>query len=77
MYIDGNLAGQAEFPVTVPLALGLCGGFQVGRNGGSPVIDGYALPFAFTGTIYSVTVDVSGDLIADHEGEAKMILARQ
>ncbi len=77
LYVDGKSVGEADFPVTVPLALGLAGGFQVGRNGGSPVTDGYAAPFPFTGKIYSITVDVSGDLIADHEAEAKIILARQ
>ena len=77
LYVDGNQVGEADFPVTVPLALGLAGGFQVGRNGSSPVIDGYAAPFAFTGKINSVTVDVSGELMANPEAEAKMILARQ
>jgi hypothetical protein len=35
----------------------------------------------FTGRIYGVTVDVSGDLITDHiedhEAEARMAMARQ
>ena len=31
----------------------------------------------FTGKIHGVTVDVSGDLIKDHEAEAKMAMARQ
>ena len=77
LYIDGKLVGEADFPVTVPLMFGLAGNFQVGKNGSSPVTNDYQPPFEFTGTIYSVTVDVSGDLIADHEAETKMILARQ
>ena len=77
LYIDGTLVGQSDFPVTVPLAFGISGGFQVGKNGGSPVTSDYEPPFAFTGKIYDVTVDVSGDLIQDREADAKMILARQ
>jgi arylsulfatase len=77
LYIDGKLAGQAEFPVTIPLILGLSGGYQVGRNAGSPVTSDYQPPFAFTGTIYDVTVDVSGELIQDKDAEARMLLARQ
>ncbi len=60
LFVDGELVGQADFPVTVPLALGLGSGFAVGRNPGSSVSVMYASPFPFTGTITKVTVDVSG-----------------
>lgn len=36
----------------------------------------YQPPFEFTGRIYSVTVDVSGQLIEDKEAEVQMLLAR-
>ncbi len=41
------------------------------------VTDEYASPFKFTGTIHSVTVDVSGKLIEDTEAELRMHMARQ
>ena len=44
---------------------------------GSPVIPEYSSPFRFTGTLRGVTVDVSGDLIADSESEMRMAMARQ
>ena len=65
LFVDGELVGQADFPVTVPLALGLGSGFAVGRNPGSSVSVMYASPFPFTGTITKVTVDVSGK--PDHD----------
>jgi hypothetical protein len=34
-------------------------------------------PFAFTGTIDHVTIDVSGELIKDDEAELRSHLARQ
>jgi hypothetical protein len=37
----------------------------------------YESPFHFTGTLHSVTVDVSGDLIVDTESEMRMALSRQ
>jgi arylsulfatase len=37
----------------------------------------YRSPFTFTGKIYSVTVDVSGDLIKDDEAELRLVMARQ
>jgi len=37
----------------------------------------YRPPFTFTGTIHSVTVDVSGELIRDEEAEVRRIMAQQ
>ena len=67
LYIDGKLVGQVDVPLTMPLSLGLGGGFVCGADTGSPVWDKYESPFKFTGTLYSATVDVSGDLIKDDE----------
>jgi hypothetical protein len=33
--------------------------------------------FKFTGTLYGVTVDLSGELIKDTEAEMRMAMARQ
>jgi len=77
LYIDGKLVGQADIPVTNPIMLGLASGVAVGADPGSPVTDKYDAPFAFTGTLYNVTIDVSGDLIVDTEAEMRAIMARQ
>jgi len=77
LYIDGKLVGQTEFPHTTPLSLGLTGGIVVGADPGAPVAPFYVAPFEFTGTVHSVTFDVSGDVIEDKEAEMRMILARQ
>jgi hypothetical protein len=77
LYIDGKLVGQSDFPVTTPLSLGLTGGITVGADPGAPVAPFYASPFEFSGTIYSVTFDVSGDVIQDDEAEMRRIMARQ
>ncbi len=77
LYIDGKLVGQADFPVTTPLSLGLTGGLTVGADPGAPVAPFYDSPFEFTGTVHSVTFDVSGDVIKDEEAEMRAILARQ
>ena len=44
---------------------------------GSPVTPEYEGPFTFTGTLHSVTLDVSGELIEDPESELRVHLARQ
>jgi arylsulfatase len=56
----------------------LASGVAIGVDAGSPVtIDRYDSPFAYTGKLYSVTIDVSGDLIVDSEAEMRAIMARQ
>jgi arylsulfatase A-like enzyme len=78
LYFDGKLVGQAEFPFTTPLMFGVAGGaLECGMDSGSPVTPAYKPPFEFTGTIDTVTVDVSGELIQDSEAEMRMIMARQ
>jgi arylsulfatase len=77
LYIDGTLAGQADIPTTNPLAIGLLSAFVCGADIGATVTPDYKSPFAFTGTIHKVTVDVSGELIKDDEATVRMLLARQ
>jgi len=77
LYIDGNLVGQGDIPETMPLSLGLGGGIVCGADTGSTVAPDYKSPFKFTGTLYSVCVDVSGELIQDAETEMRILMARQ
>lgn len=76
LYIDGRLVGQSDMPVTTPIAVNP-GGMACGANPGSAVTPDYQAPFHFTGTLHSVTVDLSGDLIVDTESEMRMDMARQ
>ena len=76
LYVDDTLVGNAEAPVTVPFALNP-GVLTCGANPGSPVTPDYPSPFKFTGTIHSVTIDVSGELIQDPEAELRVHMARQ
>lgn len=76
LYIDRTLVGNVEAPVTTPILLNP-GALACGANPGSAVTDAYAAPFPFTGTLHSVTIDVSGDLITDPESEMRMHMARQ
>lgn len=63
---------------TIPFFAGLSERLQVGRQDGSTTSDDYAAPFAFTGTLKRVIVDVTGqDLIRDLVQETEIGLARQ
>ena len=76
LYVDGALVGNAEAAITTPFMFNP-GALTCGANPGSPVTPDYEGPFAFTGTLHSVTLDVSGDLIQDPEAELRFHLARQ
>jgi arylsulfatase A-like enzyme len=76
LYVDGKLVGQAEAPVTTPVIFNP-GALTCGANPGSPITDEYQGAFPFTGTLRSVTVDLSGDLIKDDEAEMRLHMARQ
>ena len=77
LYIDGKLVGQGDIAQTMPMIIGLTSGLTCGIHQGAPVTPKFKPPFAFTGTIRTVTVDVSGDLARDREAEMRMALARQ
>ena len=59
--------------------LGIAGGaVACGVDGPSPVVPhDYASPNAFTGTINTVTIDVSGELIEDDEATMRRLMAHQ
>jgi arylsulfatase len=77
LYIDGALTGAVDVPLTMPLSMGLGAGFTCGADAGSPVTDRYRPPFAFDGTLHSVTIDVSGEVIEDGEARLRAVMARQ
>jgi len=76
LYIDSQLVGETEAPFTMPLILNP-GALTCGADPGSSVVESYKAPFRFTGTLTSVTVDLSGELIVDSEAEFRMHMARQ
>jgi arylsulfatase len=81
LFVDGKPVGGGDLPVTIPLTLGLSAGVCVGSDSGSPVMLDYSPPFAFTGTVKKVLVDVSGQPLEDEEAAIqaylKMAMARQ
>ncbi len=76
LYVDGSLVGENEFDMTVPIIFGI-EGLSCGYDFGEPVTSAYSSPFAFTGEIHRVIVDLSGELIHDEEAEARVLMARQ
>ena len=76
LYIDGELVGDRDVAYTTPFAFNP-GALTCGADPGSAVTDDYKAPNRFTGTLHTVTVDLSGELITDPEAELKLHMARQ
>ena len=76
LYIDGNLTGDMDVAYTTPFAFNPSA-LTCGADPGSAVTDDYKAPNRFTGTLHTVTVDLSGELISDPEAELKLHMARQ
>ena len=56
--VAGRKVGEGRIARTAPLVLDLLEGLDVGRDTGTAVSDRYQSPFAFTGTLHKVTVEV-------------------
>ena len=76
LYINGELVGFTEFPVTVPIVFGI-EGLSCGYDFGEAVTHKYAAPFRFTGKIKQVVIDMSGDLIEDDDAKVRLLMAQQ
>jgi hypothetical protein len=49
----------------------------VGRDEGSAVTVDYVAPYAFTGSLEQVVVDVSGEFVEDHAAQLRIAMAHQ
>ncbi len=71
------MVGETEVPHTTPMMYEL-EGLSCGYDFGAPVLaHEYDPPFAFTGVIHEVVIDVGGDLIQDDEAEVRRVMAQQ
>ena len=74
--VSARRTPRIDADVTTPFVFNP-GALTCGANPGSPVTPDYVGPYTFTGTLHSVTLDVSGELIHDPEAELRVHLARQ
>ena len=60
----------------MPILFGI-EGLSCGYDFGEAVTHDYHAPFAFSGTIKHVTIDLSGELIQDDEARVRVLMAQQ
>ena len=56
LFVDGAQVAEGRIPQTVRFRFSLDETFDVGRDTGTPLIEDYALPFAFGGTLQKVNI---------------------
>jgi arylsulfatase A-like enzyme len=76
LLIDGTVVGEGELPQTWPFVAAQAG-LHCGRDDGSPVSEQYAVPFAFTGTLHRVVVELADDQQRDPAVEQRAALAEE
>jgi arylsulfatase len=77
LYVNGELVASTDMPFSVLIMFGTQG-LTCGYDGGEPAApEEYTGTFPFTGTIKRVTIDLSGELIADTEAELRVAMMRQ
>jgi arylsulfatase len=74
LFIDGEPAGSFETTAMFHLLISWSG-LDIGRDRGSPVSQ-YEAPFAFTGRLIRVIVDMDGDQELDGPSAAGIAVAR-
>jgi arylsulfatase len=58
IFINDRKVGEAPIPRTVPIVYGTSEGLTAGRDPATPVTESYQSPFAFTGTLKKVVMQV-------------------
>lgn len=76
LHINDRSVGTIEVPKTWPIHA-TTGGVRCGQDGGAAVSDAYTCPFAFTGTIHRLVVELASDGRPDLRGAARHALEEE
>ena len=77
LYVNDKKVGSVDMDVTVPFLFSI-EGLSVSHDYGDSVDHkNYGPPFPFTGTLDTVTGDLSGDAIKDAEAETRRGMSHQ
>jgi hypothetical protein len=77
LYVNGATLGEGMIERIIPVAFSATrSGIRIGRDAAPGVSSRYSPPFAFTGGIEKVVVEVRGEPARDGEAEARSVLAR-
>ena len=72
MLVNGAIVAEGRLERTVPVQFSIGEGLDIGMDSGSPVDFTYTLPFAFSGTIEKVTVELRAPSIGVEVDETRL-----
>ncbi len=58
LFVNNQQVAVGRIAKTIPYRIALDETFDVGRDTGTPIIDSYQVPFAFTGNLKKITLDL-------------------
>jgi arylsulfatase len=77
LYVNGDQVGSVDMDLTVPFLFSI-EGLSIGQDYGDSVDHkNYGPPFPFTGSVKTVTYDLSGDAIENAEAETRRAMSHQ
>jgi len=59
LFVNDQKVAEGRVEKTIPYRLGLNETFDVGRDTGTPVVETYQVPFAFTGNLQKITLNLN------------------
>jgi arylsulfatase len=65
--VDGATVATKEIPRTIAFRMSLDETLDIGLDTGTPIVEDYQVPFAFTGTLESVTIQLSEHTLTEDQ----------
>jgi arylsulfatase len=65
--VDGTVVGTGTVPRTVPFRMSLDETLDIGLDTGTPVSEDYEVPFDFTGTLETVTIQITEHTLTEQQ----------
>jgi arylsulfatase len=65
--VDGKVAATGKLPRTIPFRMSLDETLDIGEDTGTPISEDYQVPFAFTGELETVTINIADHKLTEEE----------
>jgi arylsulfatase len=65
--VDRTVVGTTRIPQTIPFRMSLDETLDIGLDTGTPVSEDYAVPFDFTGTLETVTIQITEQTLTEEQ----------
>jgi arylsulfatase len=77
LFFNEDIVGEGMIERTAPVRHAFAEGLEIGRDSLTPVSESYRCPFAFTGILEKVVLELKGEPHLDPEGDFRLAMGRQ